>query len=115
MNELQKPLLDKPSIGGNYCAICHRPANNHHHVIQKGCGGLPKRVERRIPTIILCGDGNMSGCHKDAHDHRLHFRWRDGWEYLRTDAPTKYQDALEMDGWKRLRPVAEFDVIGGKK
>lgn len=32
----------------------------------------------------------------------LHERWNDGWELLEVEAPVKLQDALEMDGWRRV-------------
>lgn len=78
-------------------------------------------VELPKPTIVLCGSGNTSGCHGLAHHERLHFRWvpmnashnstvktwgtfgAGHWEYLITDEPTKYQKALDMDGWRELR------------
>ena len=46
--------------------------------------------------------GNASGCHGKLHSHKLHLRYTDGWEYLETDEPTKYQTALNMEGWKPL-------------
>lgn len=99
MNLLERDLLDRPSVEGDTCVACGRPAANRHHVVSKGAGGLPGHVERRIPTLPLCGMGNCCGCHGEAHARRLHFRWRDGWEMLRTDVPAKYQDALDMPGW----------------
>lgn len=55
---------------------------------------------------MLCGSGNASGCHGKAHANMLHFRNRGGrLEYLETDAPTKYEEALEMGGWREV--VAE--------
>lgn len=99
MNLLERDLLDRPSVERETCVACGRPAANRHHVVFKGAGGVPGHVERRIPTLPLCGMGNCSGCHGLAHARMLHFRWRDGWEMLRTDVPAKYQEALEMPGW----------------
>lgn len=85
------------------------------------------------PTLMLCGSGNASGCHGKAHQGRLHFRyvkqpWQEGWkplrpqtfgyydgepsrgghwEYLETEEPCKYQEALDMDGWKPVRTGEE--------
>jgi hypothetical protein len=38
-----------------------------------------------------------------AEDKCLHFRYEDGWEYLITGCPTKYEAALEMEGWNKMR------------
>jgi hypothetical protein len=85
------------------CSVCLRPASNMHHAIMKGAGGVSEVVDRRIPRVALCGSGNLDGCHGDAHRRKLHFDWRNGgWRYLRTDCPTRRDDALEMDGWMRL-------------
>ena len=46
--------------------------------------------------------GNASGCHGKLHSHTLHVRYENGWQYLETSQPTKYQDALAMDGWRNL-------------
>ena len=46
--------------------------------------------------------GNASGCHGKLHSHTLHVRYIDGWQYLETSQPTKYQDALAMSGWRNL-------------
>lgn len=36
-----------------------------------------------------------------AEDKKLHFKYEDGhWFFLITRQPTKYQDTLEMNGWK---------------
>lgn len=105
---------------------------NQHHVVKRSAGNLYRQgVKLPKPTITLCGSGNASGCHGLAHQGRLHFRWvvtpvpamgnwggqyenlytgvanykiRTGghWEYLITDEPTKYQKALEMEGWESL-------------
>ena len=100
LNRLTLPLLGKPSLISRYCVVCGKPATNSHHVIIKGMGG--SRHSKRIPTVSLCGSGNTSGCHGLAHSMRLHFRYRDGWEYLLLDEPTDYQTALGMEGWCRV-------------
>ena len=97
-----RPLLGKPSIYAPYCVVCGRPATNQHHVIIKGMGGMDKATERRVPTLTLCGMGNTSGCHGLAHQMRLHFRYRKGWECIITAEPCDYQTALESDGWRRI-------------
>lgn len=121
LNELLLPMMGKPSISFDppRCAVCGKtwPLNNHH-IVRRSAGVLIRDGrEVRKPTVMLCGSGNTSGCHGMAHHGRLHFRWRDAdgvndlgftawggghWEYLLTEGPVKYQDALAMDGWRRL-------------
>lgn len=92
--EMLRPLMEGPSIETPRCAVCGAP----------------------WPLNRLCGSGNGSGCHGLAHANRLHFRWvraeqrfnrpappgSGHWEYLLLPKPTKYADALAMDGWRRL-------------
>lgn len=74
-------------------------------------------IDNEAHACCVCGAGNASGCHGKAHDGMLHFRWvesvrRDNrtgevlvgghLECIETDEPTKYQDALAMDGWRPL-------------
>ena len=114
------PMMGRPSVDNEarVCCVCGVPATDRHHVVRRGAGKLVvggREVAK--PTIRLCGEGNASGCHGKAHAGMLHFRWaetehkdkRTGevligghWEYLETDEPTKYQKALEMDGWRPL-------------
>lgn len=99
VNEHQKALMGKPSIEGDFCPFCGRRATNAHHVVPRSQGGADG------PTVRVCGMGNASGCHGLLHSHRLHMRWDEEswqWLYLRTEEPTKYDRALEMDGWKPL-------------
>ena len=96
MNLLYEALMDKPSIEHEYCPFCGRPATNRHHIVPRSQGGHDG------PTVTVCGMGNASGCHGEFHNRRLHLRYTDRWEYLRTREPTKYQTALGMEGW---RPV----------
>jgi hypothetical protein len=95
-------LLDRPDVPSPVCAVCLGTWDNDHHVIFKGAGGMSGELERRVPRIHLCGFGNASGCHGLAHSRRLHFDWRDGWEYLITEEPVKRHIALDMPGWERL-------------
>lgn len=120
--EILRPLMDGVSVDVPFCAVCGRAwPLNRHHVVRRGAGNLYRNgVARPKPTITLCGSGNTGGCHGLAHANRLHFRWvetrqpmhegpfattvRTGhWEYLITPEPTKYQQALELPGWRRLR------------
>ena len=114
------PLMDGTSITAPYCVVCGRTGVlNQHHVVRRGAGRLFRDgVEVPKPTLTLCGMGNASGCHGLAHQNRLHFRWArvtgmsdasyafgsGHWEYLVTDVPTKYHEALKMNGW---RPIHE--------
>ena len=101
VNELQRELMRGPSIEGDFCAFCGRPATNAHHIVPRSQGGS------KGPTVCVCGMGNAIGCHGLLHAHMLHLRWdEEGWRwlYLKTDEPTKYEKALAMDGWKPLLP-----------
>jgi hypothetical protein len=117
--ELLQPLMKGCSLRLDHCAICGRTYPlNQHHIVRRGAGKMFREGhELKKPTITLCGNGNTSGCHGLAHQNRLHFRWVQAetgvdfrktafgsghWEYLITDKPTKYQDALEMEGWMRV-------------
>ena len=116
--EMLRPMMGRPSVTLGHCAVCGRAwPLNQHHVVRRGAGKLYKGgVEVPKPTITLCGSGNTSGCHGLAHQNRLHFRWvsrkpsaADGivdsaghWEYLLCDEPTRYLDAMGMDGWRCL-------------
>ncbi len=126
--EILRPLMSAPSIRLGRCAVCGRPRPlNQHHVVRRGAGRLYRGgVEVPKPTITLCGAGNVLRdadgrpyCHGLAHHGMLHFRWvgtepREGpvWlascpgghlEYLVTDEPTGYAEALGMGGWRPLR------------
>lgn len=106
MNLYERALMDGPSIDTPCCAFCGRRFPlERHHVIRRSAGGS------NGPTIVCCGFGSnlrdANGrilCHGAIHHHMLHVRLVDGkWWYLRTAEPTKYERALEMDGWKPLR------------
>ena len=96
MNLLLADLIDKPSHLGMWCCVCGRVGHlNAHHVIPRSQGG------EAGPRLRLCGSGT-TGCHGEAHEKRLHFRWEHGWEWLATE-PMKYEAALELDGWRRIK------------
>lgn len=96
MNLLDEPLYNAPSIELPYCPFCGKPATNRHHIVPRSRGG------KGGATVTVCGMGNASGCHGKLHSHLLHLRYADVWEYLETEQPTKYQNALSMDGWRSL-------------
>lgn len=95
------------------CSVCGRPASNRHHVVQKGIGGTAREAE--IPTVLLCGMGNASGCHGLAHQRRLHLNF-DGtdWLYRITDEPMADEDAWEDRGeWAELPAWMEMKLWSG--
>ena len=128
LDRLYWPLMRSPSIKLDHCAICGRPAPlEQHHMVFRSAGELyVNGVRRPHPCITVCGFGNCLQdadgryyCHGLAHHRMLHFRWVDAkplppgtynnppqcgghLEYLITKEPTKYADALEMDGWRRV-------------
>lgn len=99
MNALDEALMEGPSIERPWCAFCGRRATQRHHIVPRSRGG------KDGPTVTVCGFGNSSGCHGKLHDHRLHLRWVGRWEYLETERPTKYQDALDMEGWEPIEHI----------
>ena len=120
--EMWWPLMKAPTIRSRRCAICGATYPlNQHHIVRRSAGRLYRDgVEVPKPTITLCGSGNTGGCHGKAHSGLLHFRWvetdirdperylmtiRGGHlEYLMTEEPCDYLTALDMDGWKPVRP-----------
>lgn len=97
MNELQKALFSAPSIESETCPFCGRLATNRHHIVPRSAGG------ENGATITVCGMGNATGCHGRLHNHTLHLKYENGlWYFLATKEPTKYQDALSMEGWRLL-------------
>ena len=117
-NKYRENLLDRPSVKGDRCVVCGRFANNNHHVIPKGMGGIPKSLESRIPTLVLCGQGNVSGCHGLAHQKKLHLNWSDGlggWVWLIT--PNAMDDEFAWQRHRKLyRPIRTetWVTFGGK-
>lgn len=99
MNLYDSELMGKPSIKRDTC-ICGKLAQNDHHIVPKS--RVHKSRHREIPTISLCGMGNTCGCHGKAHGAKLYFRWRDGWEWLELEEPTRREVAEEMEGWRAL-------------
>lgn len=106
-NAYRDNLLDRPSMtDGDRCVICGRFANDKHHVIPKGMGGVPAQLERRIPKLLLCGNGNASGCHGLVHQKLLHLNYTDamGWCFFISKAPM--DDELAWKTHRReFRPV----------
>jgi hypothetical protein len=100
MNAYLAALMDKPSLLPGYCVLDGTPYPTEHHVVPRSQGG------HKGPRIHLCGHGT-AGHHGEAEDKRLHFRFRDGWEYLRTEVPTKYEAALTLEGWARIERGSE--------
>lgn len=123
MDAALQPLMNAPSVKLPYCAVCGRTwPLNEHHIVWRSQGQLyrdGKRVEK--PTLTLCGAGNelygvgpdgerVTYCHGKVH-HRLgHLRWVPNpaianaghLEWLETEQPTKYQEALQLEGWRPL-------------
>ena len=120
------PLFGKPNASNIYgrCMVCGRPANNHHHIVPRSAGEYSVEGHRLSkPTVLLCGNGNTSGCHGLAHQKRLHFRWVDTfeehkhdivatphhgpgsghWEFCIFDKPINVLEAwAHKEGWNRL-------------
>lgn len=84
--------MDKPSLTPGYCVVCGRQGTTKHHPVPRSQGGTYG------PVLELCGHGT-AGHHGMAEDKRLHFRWRDRWEWIETAYPLKYEAALELEGW----------------
>lgn len=108
-NLYQQALMDAPSVDTECCAVCGRHPVERHHVVFRSQGGTDGA------TITLCGRGNTSGCHGLAHAYMLHFRYEDGWQYIRFDAPTKYDKALKADGWRWLSNHKPVDAPPPKR
>lgn len=123
-----QPMMGKPDVlsTDHTCAFCGRHASpgvriEKHHIVRRGAGEMYVDGEKlRKPLISVCGDGNALKdadgrflCHGLIHNHMLHLRWNDGcWEFLMTSEPTKYIDALCMNGWRRLRTFSPQYVFG---
>ena len=98
------------------CVICgkHEPLNRHH-IVPKSAGELYENGKKlRKCLITLCGNGSWLGssgsaefCHGKAHHRMIHFRNDRGrLEFIELDEPTKYQEALAMDGWEPIEVMA---------
>lgn len=127
-DDFRAKLLDKPDIDlVPYCAICGRPARDRHHIIQKGMGGVSREVEKRIPKIRVCGEGNASGCHGLLHSKRLHVYWDDYEEYVYLVTREPMDDLtcwelnrasyLPVPGWIEQKQMkrAEAHIFGSGK
>lgn len=106
------PLMELEDITPGFCAICGRQfPTEKHHIVRRSAGELLDENGKKVPKplIQLCGFGNnlkdADGryfCHGLAHANMLHFRNTGGrLEYLITAEPCKYQEALQMQGWKQ--------------
>lgn len=116
--EIYWPLMDAPTVRLPHCAVCGRSRPlEQHHIVWRSWGELVvdgRKAEK--PTVTLCGFGNNLGdangieyCHGLAHHRRLHFRNDRGLlEYIVLDQPTRYQEALEIDGWTPLDTEEEW-------
>jgi len=96
VNLLLAEMMDKPSAISDRCTMpgCASTYRlEKHHIVFRSQGG------RGGPQRTLCFDH-----HELCRLHVLHFRFRDGWEYLFTQEPTKYEIALDMQGWKTCDP-----------
>lgn len=111
VSALLRPMMGRPSVKADRCLVCGAASPlDQHHVVPRSAGKAYDETGRELrkPTVTLCGPGNAGGCHGLAHGRKLHFRWAEGknneghWEFLLTPNATKYQDALELDGWRRL-------------
>lgn len=122
--EFLRPLMGKPSLSNAHgrCCWCGRPATNRHHVVKRSAGTWVKDGRTITkPTILLCGEGNASGCHGKAHQGLLHFDWREAerdpvksdldpapygsgfWVGREFDEPTSQFEAMQVEeGWRRL-------------
>lgn len=119
-NAYRDNLLDRPSMtDGDKCVVCGAYAHDKHHVVPKGMGGVPRALERRIPKLLLCGNGNASGCHGLAHQKRLHLNWSDsmGWCYLLTDEPMDDELAwrTRMRDFRPVKGQRLEGIVYGKK
>ena len=116
--EILRPLMEGPSIETPRCAVCGAPwPLNRHHIVRRGagrlnlCSALTQRKCSRLacaspwqplplplPHSITVGLGTSRPSRNSlpAPPGSGH------WEYLLLPEPTKYADALAMDGWGRL-------------
>lgn len=122
--EFLRRLMGKPSLSNaqGRCCWCGRPATNHHHVVKRSAGTWVKGgITISKPTILLCGDGNASGCHGKAHQGLLHFDWKEPdrktakfdlepapygsgyWVGQEFDEPMSQFEAMQIEeGWRKL-------------
>lgn len=126
-------------VAGRCFICGRRSPLEQHHYVWRSWGKFYKGgVELRKPTITLCGFGNNERdangrpyCHGLAHARKLHFRfigptdysdysrrhsikretaWGGGrLQYLITEEPTDYMDALDMEGWRNVQLIEGSD------
>jgi hypothetical protein len=91
-NLLLADLMAGESYRPGWCICCGDHPVQGHHIVRRSQGGT------NGPVIDLCIKH-----HNAVHAYRLHFHFEDGWKYLETSVPTKYETTLDMSGWKRIR------------
>ena len=114
LNEYDAANLNAPSIDADkngLCAICHmRPASNRHHIVPRSHGGTDG------PTIAVCGNGNVSGCHGLLHAGRIYLRYKGGsWWFICPSPPCKVEKAHRLKGWQKIRVDKEETETYGKR
>ena len=88
MNLYLTALMDAPPLTPGWCVSCGETHQTEkHHPVRRSQGGA------NGPVLELCRD-----CHWEAHNQRLHFRYRDGWQHAFTE-PMKYETALAGGQW----------------
>ena len=119
MDNLQRAMMGAPSIHADIfdprCCICgisgHIRHLESHHVVYRSQGGA------NGPTIDVCSAGGNAlydanggmTCHGALHHHYLSVNYADGrWWYLWTSEPTRFDKALQMDGWKPIHQWGEI-------
>lgn len=117
MNQWRNMLLQAPNCESELCAICGAPATNRHHIVPKGMGGRRKEG----PTVCVCGNGNVSGCHKKFHDGKIFMRYvgtqkHGHWEYVKfkgkggTNGILEVIEREELLDWKRANQVDRYGM-----
>lgn len=92
MNRYDENLMGKPDAIGERCTIPGCGSAMHlerHHIVPRSRGGHDG------PLRTLCWTH-----HEMVRLRCLHFDWRDGWEFLITQKPTKQDAAIESHGWR---------------
>lgn len=109
LNRQREKLLGKPSLKSDECAVCGGRATNQHHVIPRGAGGTgSKELEALIPTVSLCGMGNVTGCHGAVHKGRIEFDYdeeRQLWKWRRKGATA----------WHACHGQVHWKTYGGRR
>ena len=117
MNLWRSMLLQAPDCESEMCAICGQQlATNRHHIVPKGIGG--RREEG--PTVCVCGNGNVSGCHKLFHDNKVYMRYvgtqkHGHWEYVKFKGKGGTNNIMEVISREELldwKPCHQTDRYG---